>query len=252
MSEIIRVDSVIKEFRIQNTHTLKDRLVWTLRGRRNQLTHEFRALDDVSFRVNEGDSIALIGYNGSGKSTLLRLLNGMRSPTSGSVTVNGHDTVKRARLVRREVGFIFTDPLAQLLMPTPIEDITLSLAHLPRAERAAHAQQLLDERGLGKLAHQSIYDLSGGERQLVALTSVLAVGPSIIVADEPTTLLDLRNKTALRRTFAGLEQQLIYSTHDLEVAADADRVIVIDSGRVAADGEPGEVITWYETAMGAA
>ena len=105
---------------------------------------------------------------------------------------------------------------------------------------------------MGKLAHQSIYDLSGGERQLVALTSVLAVGPSIIVADEPTTLLDLRNKTALRRTFAGLEQQLIYSTHDLEVAADADRVIVIDSGRVAADGEPGEAIAWYETAMGAA
>ena len=208
-------------------------------------------LEGVDLTLQE-HRVAVIGANGSGKSTLLRLLNGMRSPTSGSVTVNGHDTVKRARLVRREVGFIFTDPLAQLLMPTPIEDITLSLAHLPRAERAAHAQQLLDERGWGKLAHQSIYDLSGGERQLVALTSVLAVGPSIIVADEPTTLLDLRNKTALRRTFAGLEQQLIYSTHDLEVAADADRVIVIDSGRVAADGEPGEAIAWYETAMGAA
>ena len=86
---------------------------------------------------------------------------------------------------------------------------------------------------------------------MVALASVLAVRPEVIVADEPTTLLDLRNKLALRRTIAELEQQVIYSTHDLDVAADADRVIVIEDGRVAADGESGEAIAWYERAMGA-
>ena len=208
-------------------------------------------LTEINLTLSER-RIAVIGANGSGKSTLLRLLNGMRQPTSGTVSVKGHDTAKEIRKVRQLVGFIFTDPLAQLLMSTPIEDLTLSLGHLPRKERAGRAQQILDERGLGHLAHQSIYDLSGGERQMVALASVLAVRPEVIVADEPTTLLDLRNKLALRRTIAELEQQVIYSTHDLDVAADADRVIVIEDGRVAADGGSGEAIAWYERAMGGA
>ena len=157
--------------------------------------------------------VAVIGANGSGKSSLLRLLNGMRQPTSGTVSVKGHDVAEEPRKVRQLVGFIFTDPLAQLLMSTPIEDLTLSLGHLPRKERTGRAQQILDERGLGHLAHQS-------------------------------------NKLALRRALAELEQQVIYSTHDMDVAADADRVIVIEGGRVTADGEPGEVIAWYERAMG--
>ena len=194
--------------------------------------------------------IAVIGANGSGKSTLLRLINGMRHPTSGRVMVNGLDTVRDAGKVRKTVGFIFTDPLSQLLMSTPLEDLTLSLGHLPRRERVTRAQEILDARGLGDLAHQSIYDLSGGERQLVALASVLAVEPAVVVADEPTTLLDLRNKLALQRTFAELEQQLVYSTHDMRVAADAERVLVVEDGRIAADGAPGEAIAWYEAAMG--
>lgn len=195
--------------------------------------------------------IALVGANGSGKSTLLRLLNGLRRPTVGTVTVDGLDTVKDARAVRARVGFVFTDPLAQLLMSTPIEDVELSLRGRirGRAERNRRAQEMLDARGLGHLAHQSIYDLSGGERQLVALTSVLAVDPAILVADEPTTLLDLRNRRALRRTFAGLEQQIIFSTHDLDIAADADRVIVVHEGRVVADGVPAEALAAYEAVV---
>lgn len=195
--------------------------------------------------------IALVGANGSGKSTLLRLLNGLRRPTVGTVTVDGLDTVKEARAVRARVGFVFTDPLAQLLMSTPIEDVELSLRGRikGRDERNRRAQEMLDARGLGHLAHQSIYDLSGGERQLVALTSVLAVDPAILVADEPTTLLDLRNRRALRRTFAGLEQQIIFSTHDLDIAADADRVIVVHEGRVVADGVPAEALAAYEAVV---
>ncbi|MBB1516445.1 ABC transporter ATP-binding protein [Tessaracoccus sp. MC1679] len=195
--------------------------------------------------------IALVGANGSGKSTLLRLLNGLRRPTVGTVTVDGLDTVKDARAVRARVGFVFTDPLAQLLMSTPIEDVELSLRGRirGRAERNRRAQEMLDARGLGHLAHQSIYDLSGGERQLVALTSVLAVEPSILVADEPTTLLDLRNRRELRRTFAELGQQIIFSTHDLDIAADADRVIVVHEGRVVADGVPAEALAAYEAVV---
>ncbi len=196
--------------------------------------------------------ICFIGANGSGKSTLLRLLNGLRMPTTGRVVAGGFDTAGQGRQVRSKVGFIFTDPLAQLVMSTPIEDVELSLRSLikGRSRRAARALELLEQRGLGGLAHQSIHDLSGGERQLVALTSVLAVEPEIVVADEPTTLLDLRNRLALRETFAVLPQQLIYSTHDMDVAADADRVIVIDGGRIVADDEPGPAISHYERLMG--
>lgn len=209
-------------------------------------------LSEISV-VLEQRRICVVGANGSGKSTLLRLLNGLRLPTTGAVTACGFDTATQGRQVRARVGFIFTDPLAQLVMSTPIEDVELSLRSLikGRAPRAARAMELLDERGLGSLAHQSIHDLSGGERQLVALTSVLAVEPQIIVADEPTTLLDLRNKLALRATFRELPQQIIYSTHDMEVAADAERVIVVEAGHIVADGEPGMAIEHYERSMGA-
>lgn len=207
-------------------------------------------LDDVTLSLPER-RIAVIGANGSGKSTLLRLLNGLRAPSSGQVLVDGLHSVRDAKAVRQKVGFVFTDPLAQLLMSTPIEDVELSLQSTiaDRKARTARARQLLEERGIGYVAHQSIYDLSGGERQLVALTSVLAVEPSILVADEPTTLLDLRNKLAWRRTLAELDQQVIFSTHDLDVAADADRVIVIDDGRVLADGHPDDAIAAYVGAM---
>lgn len=197
--------------------------------------------------------ICIVGANGSGKSTLLRLLNGLLLPTRGSVEVLGFNTRSEGRHVRSRVGFIFTDPLAQLVMSTPVEDVELSLRSRVRgrAARTASAMSLLDGRGLGHLAHESIYDLSGGERQLVALTSVLAVEPEIIVADEPTTLLDLRNRLALRKTFAELTQQLIYSTHDMAVAADADRVVVIHDGRIVADGHPQRAIAEYEALVSA-
>ncbi len=207
-------------------------------------------LDDITLDLAER-RIAMIGANGSGKSTLLRLLNGLRTPTAGTVTVDGRDTTAKAAEVRARVGFVFTDPLAQLLMSTPVEDVELSLrARIrDRRERTRRAEELLAERGLLEVAHQSIYDLSGGERQLVALTSVLAVRPRIVVADEPTTLLDLRNRILLRRAFAELEQQLIVSTHDLDLAAEMDRVLVVDGGRIVADGDPGTVIDGYVSAM---
>ena len=207
-------------------------------------------LDDITLDLAER-RIALIGANGSGKSTLLRLLNGLRTPTAGTVTVDGRDTTAKAAEVRARVGFVFTDPLAQLLMSTPVEDVELSLrARIrDRRERTRRAEELLAERGLLEVAHQSIYDLSGGERQLVALTSVLAVRPRIVVADEPTTRLDLRNRILLRRAFAELEQQLIVSTHDLDLAAEMDRVLVVDGGRIVADGDPGTVIDGYVSAM---
>jgi biotin transport system ATP-binding protein len=191
--------------------------------------------------------IAVIGANGSGKSTLLRLLNGLVLPTTGEVSVDGLDTRRKGREVRRLVGFVFTDPLAQLVLATPVDDVELSLRSRirERGERRAEAQRLLAERGLASVAEQSVYDLSGGERQLVAFTSVLAAAPKILVADEPTTLLDLRNRDRVRHLIAGLAQQVVLATHDLDLAADADRVLVIDDGRVVADDLPDAAIAAY-------
>lgn len=209
-----------------------------------------RILGPVSLELTER-RIAFVGANGSGKSTLLRLLNGLVLPDSGRVLVGDLDTRRDGRRIRRQVGFVFTDPLAQLVMATPADDVELSLrASVPdRSERRAAARGLLTRRGLDHLADQSVYDLSGGERQLVALTSVLACAPAIVVADEPTTLLDLRNRNQVRLALAGLEQQVLVATHDLGMAAEADRVIVVDGGAVVADGEPAVAIQAYRELM---
>ena len=195
--------------------------------------------------------IAVVGANGSGKSTFLRLLNGLALPSTGSVRVNGADTATNAARVRAQVGFVFTDPLHQLVMSTPADDIELSLRKSikHKAERRTRALALLAGRGLEHLADASIYDLSGGERQLVSLTTVLAVEPSIIVADEPTTLLDLRNRSQVISALLGLDQQLIYATHDLDFAAQAQRLLVFDEGHLVYDGVPGPGLSDYRARM---
>jgi len=207
-----------------------------------------------SISVQLGESrIAVIGANGSGKSTLLKLFNGLVMPSCGEVIIDGLSTARELVRVRKHAGYVFTDPLAQLVLSTPLDDVQLSLRSTikNRAERRARARELLEVRGLGTVAEQSIYDLSGGERQLVSLTTVLAVEPGVVVADEPTTLLDLRNRHTLRRALAALPQQLVVSTHDLELAGEMERVIWIDHGQIVADGEPGAVIAQYSREMAA-
>lgn len=203
-------------------------------------------LDGINLHLAE-QRVGVIGANGSGKSTLLRLVNGLVQPTSGNVTVDGDDTVSAVRSVRRNVGFVFTDPLSQLVMPTGREDVELSLRRSIKngAERRRAAEDALADLGLLHLADQSIYELSGGERQLVALAAVLAVNPAVLVLDEPSTLLDLRNRHLLARTLAGLEQQIIMSTHDLDLALHMDRVLVVEAGRVAFDGAAEEAVEAY-------
>lgn len=207
---------------------------------------EKQILAPLSLHLHE-QRIAIIGPNGSGKSTLLRLLNGLVLPTSGSVHVNGRNTRTDVSAVRRSVGFVFTDPLSQLVMPTPQEDLELSLRRqkMGKKERKQHALDILTGYGLGHLAQSSIYELSGGERQLTALATVLAVNPDILVLDEPSTLLDLRNTRMLMERLLALPQQIIMSTHDLPLAATFDRVIVINDGQVAFDGAPAQGIDFY-------
>ena len=207
---------------------------------------ERRILHETSLELTE-HRVALVGPNGSGKSTLARLLNGLVRATTGRVVVEGLDVAHEGREVRRRVGFVFTDPTAQLVMPTAREDVALSLrrTHRDKTERLAAADRVLDDFGLAGFGDRSVHGLSGGEGQLLALAGVLATGPSILVADEPTTLLDLGNSRRVGDLLLGLEQQLVVVTHDLDLAERCDRVLLVRDGRVERDGAPAEVIGHY-------
>lgn len=191
--------------------------------------------------------IALIGSNGSGKSTLARLVNGLVLPASGTVTVDGLDTDGDGAAVRKKVGFTFTNPAAQLVMPTCVEDVALSLRRIERDQRKRRqlALDTLHSFGLGELAERSVHTLSGGQKQLLALAGVLATKPDVLVADEPTTLLDLRNTAKVAELLFSIDQQLILVTHDLTLAARCERTVVIDDARVVFDGESAAAIEHY-------
>ncbi|KRB77203.1 cobalt ABC transporter ATP-binding protein [Nocardioides sp. Root190] len=212
---------------------------------------EITVVQETTLDLTE-QRIALIGPNGSGKSTLARLVNGLVEPTTGQVLVEGLDVAKKGREVRRRVGFVFTDPTAQLVMPTVIEDIALSLRHQVRGreERAAAARNVLASYGLEELAERSVHTLSGGQRQLLAIAGVLATDPAVLVADEPTTLLDLRNSRKIGDLLLGLSQQLVLATHDLDLALRCDRALLVDQGAVVADGSPAEVVAHYRRTAG--
>ncbi|MBO0842913.1 MAG: ABC transporter ATP-binding protein [Nocardioides sp.] len=191
--------------------------------------------------------IGIVGGNGSGKSTLARLLNGLVEPTSGRVLVDGLDVARRGAAVRLRVGFCFTDPAAQLVMPTCIEDVELSLRRTvsSRRERREAALSTLSRFGLAERADVSVHALSGGQRQLLALAGVLATSPDVLVADEPTTLLDLRNSRMVGDLLLSLPQQLVLVTHDLDLARRCDRVLVVEDGHVRFDGPAAEAVDFY-------
>lgn len=207
-------------------------------------------LREISLTITER-RVCIVGANGSGKSTLARLFNGLVLPDSGAVRVHGLDTRRSAKQVRRLVGFVFTDPDRQILMPTVAEDIELSLSRrsLDRQTRTAKVAQVLERFGLAGHADQPAHLLSGGQKQLLALATVLVTEPAVVVADEPTTLLDLRNARMLRQAFAALHTQLVIVTHDLDLVDDADRVIVLDDGRVVADDVPSVALSTYRRLM---
>lgn len=203
-------------------------------------------LKPTTLRLTE-QRIGIIGGNGSGKSTLVRLLNNLITPTSGRVLVDGIDAAKDPAAVRRLVGFCFTDPAAQLVMPTCVEDVELSLrrSHRDPQQRRQAALDVLAGYGLAGREHTSVHALSGGQRQLLALAGVLAVEPRVLVADEPTTLLDLANTERVARRLFGLSQQLILVTHQLDLVERCDRVLVVDRAEVVFDGDPSAAIGHY-------
>lgn len=191
--------------------------------------------------------IGVIGANGSGKSTLARLINGLADVTDGQVLVDGVDVAEDGRAVRRRVGFVFSQPDAQLVMPTVAEDVTLSLRRTIRdkAERRRQAEKVLERIGLADRADVSVHALSGGQKQLLALAGVLATDPAVVVADEPTTLLDLRNTAEVANQLFAMPQQLVLVTHDLDLAQRCDRVLVVNDAAVVFDGPAADAIAHY-------
>ncbi|MEF2074497.1 energy-coupling factor ABC transporter ATP-binding protein [Consotaella aegiceratis] len=195
--------------------------------------------------------IGVVGSNGSGKSTFARLLNGLLAPSSGTVLVDGLDTARSAKAVRRKVGFVFQNPDNQIVFPIVEEDVAFGLKgqKLPRGEREALVDDVLALYGLEHLRHHASHTLSGGEKQLLALAGVLVTRPDCIVFDEPTTLLDLRNARKVAGVIRALEQSAVVVTHDLSLIKDFDRVLVFDEGRVVVDDSPSAALSAYVERM---
>jgi biotin transport system ATP-binding protein len=217
------------------------------------VTHRYgdrTVLDGVDVRLDE-QRIGVVGANGSGKSTFARLLNGLVLPTAGRVAVDGLDTRSQGREVRRLVGFCFTDPDAQIVMPTVAEDVAFGLRRrgLTRAQVAERVTAALVAAGLDEHADHPAHLLSGGQKQLLALTSVLVTDPALLVMDEPTTLLDLRNARMVSEVVAGLPQQVLLVTHHLDLLDGFDRVLVFDDGRLVRDDTPAAAVAHYRALM---
>lgn len=208
-------------------------------------------LSGVDLRLPE-QRVAFVGANGSGKSTLARMINGLVRPSRGRVLVDGVDPTRHGRAVRRRVGFVFTNPDSQIVMPTAAEDVAFSLRGkgFSKSERARRASEMLTEHGLAGYEDHPAHQLSGGQKQLLALCSMLVLEPDVLVCDEPTTLLDLRNKRHFGKLLAGLPQQIVLVTHDLDLLGEFERVIVLDRGQVVADDLPDAALATYRELIG--
>jgi len=203
-------------------------------------------LRDINLKLPER-RVGIIGANGSGKSTLVRLFNGLLLPSRGEVLVDGLSTRKNGKEVRRKVGFVFQNPDNQIVYPTVGEDLAFGLKSPGRSksETADIVDACLAAYGLSHLKTRLTHQLSGGEKQLVAIAGVTIMQPEYIVFDEPTTLLDLGNTKKIMQLIHDIEQTVFLVSHDLDHLADFERLICIHEGRIHADGAPGEVLRQY-------
>ncbi len=208
-------------------------------------------LHDVALDLG-ARTIAIVGDNGSGKSTFARLAAGLVRRASGDLEVLGLDPEKDAAALRRRVALVLSNPDAQIVMPTVVEDVALSLRplRLSRQERARRVAAALERFGLDALADRPAHDLSGGQKQLLALCGAFVRAPDLVVADEPTAFLDARNaRTVADHLLADTGHVLVVVTHDLALARRCEEAVLFAEGRVAASGTADEVVDAYERAL---
>ena len=202
-------------------------------------------LQNLSFSIGAGEAVGLIGANGAGKSTIMKILLGLL-PCEGGVTVGGL-AVKKQNLgeVRKKLGFVLQNSDNQMFMPTVYEDMMFAPRNygLSKEEAEARVDRVLSELGLTELKHRYNHKISGGEKRMAAIATILAMEPEAILMDEPSTALDPVNRRTVIRAINGLTMTKLIASHDLDMILDTcDRVILLSHGQVAADGPAGEIL----------
>lgn len=209
---------------------------------------------DLSFTVEKGSFVAVLGANGCGKSTLAKHFNAILLPTGGKVYVSGIDTSNEDRLmlVRRTVGMVFQNPDNQIVSNVVEEDVAFGPENLGVAspEIRSRVDKALHQVGMYEYRKHSPSLLSGGQKQRIAIAGVIAMEPRCIVLDEPTAMLDPRGRQEVMQTIERLNKEkgitVVLITHHMDEAARCQRIVVLDKGKIAADGEPGEVFSQVE------
>ena len=213
-----------------------------------------RAIDDVSIEIKEGQFVAVLGHNGSGKSTFAKQLDAILLPTDGTVWIQGLDTSKEENLweVRKKTGMVFQNPDNQIIGNVVEEDVGFGPENMgiPTDEIWKRVDESLEAVGMTAYRMKSPNKLSGGQKQRVAIAGVMAMRPQCIVLDEPTAMLDPNGRREVVKTVHELNRQegitVVLITHYMEEVINADRVIVMDDGRVVMDGTPREIFSRVE------
>ncbi len=212
---------------------------------------EYKALQDINLSIEAGQFVAVIGTNGSGKSTLAKHLNALLLPTQGCCKINGLDTKEQADLwkIRREVGMVFQNPDNQIIAAVVEEDVAFGPENIgvPPEEIRLRVTEALQAVGMSKFRKFAPHLLSGGQKQRIAIAGALAMRTHCLVLDEPTAMLDPTGRKEVLQTVQKLHKELgmtiLYITHFMEEAIAADRVIVMENGKIAADGIPADIFT---------
>lgn len=221
----------------------------------SDLEHGFEALAGINLEIADGEFVAVLGHNGSGKSTLAKHINALLVPTSGKVFVAGIDTQDGERLweIRQKVGMVFQNPDNQLVATTVEEDVAFGPENLgiPTPEIHRRVDEALKIVGMSDYRLHSPHQLSGGQKQRVAIAGMIAMRPRCIVFDEPTAMLDPVGRREVMQTVIKLNQEekitIVLITHAMEEAILADRVIVMEEGKIVLTGTPREVFSQVET-----
>ncbi len=203
-------------------------------------------LNNVSINLFQ-KNIAIIGLNGSGKSTLIKLISGLIVPQQGSVFIEGLDTKKNAKKIRKKIGCIFQNPENQIVFPIVKDDILFTIKNqdLTLHEKEKRLNKVLNLCEIPHLKDNNTYFLSGGEKQLVAIASILIKEPSYVLFDEPASSLDLVYKKLIFNTIRKLNSINIVATHDTKFIENFSRVILMDKGAIIRDGNAKEIIDYY-------